>query len=152
TVEMVKVNGQWQADPPPPPPPPPPRPADGVQNDAPPPPPPPPQGQPEEQTLLALIQDAANSNIARATSFFERLLADDFIGTGPNGEVINKAQTIAQVKRQDLTITKFEIDDFRARINDNSAVTNFLGTIFFKAGGEDSSVQFRYTCSFVKRN
>jgi len=153
TVEMLKANGQWHADPPPPPPPPPPRPADGVQNDdPPPPPPPPPQRQPEEQTLLALIQEAANSNITRDTSVFERLLADDYIGTGPNGEVANKAQDIAQVKRQDLTITKIEIDDFRARIDGNSAVTNFLGTIFFKAHGEDSSVQYRYTLSFVKRN
>jgi beta-lactamase regulating signal transducer with metallopeptidase domain len=153
TVEMVKANGQWRAVPPPPPPPPPPRPADDAQNDdPPPPPPPPPQGQPEEQTLLALIQEAANSNIARDTSVFERLLADDFIGTGPDGQVENKAQAIAEVKRQDITYTKIEIDDFRARIDGNSAVTNFLGTVFFKAQGEDSSAQFRYTCSFVKRN
>ncbi|HKQ90116.1 MAG TPA: M56 family metallopeptidase [Blastocatellia bacterium] len=153
-VDMVKVNGQWQAVLPPPPPPPPPRPADGVQNDDPPPPPPPPPSQrrSEEQTLLALIQEAANSNIARDTSVFERLLADDYIGTGPDGRVENKAQAIAEVKRQDITYTKIEIDDFRARIDGNSAVTNFLGTVFFKAQGEDSSVQYRYTCSFVKRD
>ena len=118
----------------------------------PPPPPPPPQGQSEEQTLLALIQEAANSNIARDTSVFERLLADDYIGTGPDGRVENKAQAIAEVKRQDITYTKIEIDDFRARIDGNSAVTNFLGTIFYKAQGQDSSVQYRYTFSFVKRN
>jgi beta-lactamase regulating signal transducer with metallopeptidase domain len=118
----------------------------------PPPPPPPPRGQPEERILLGLIQEAANSNITRDTSVFERLLADDYIGTGPDGRVENKAQAIAEVKRQDITYTKIEIDDFRARIDGNSAVTNFLGTIFFKAGGEDSSVQYRYTCSFVKRN
>jgi beta-lactamase regulating signal transducer with metallopeptidase domain len=153
-VEMVKANGQWQAVPPPPPPPPPPRPAGDVQNDDPPPPPPPspPQGYTEEQTLLALIQEAANSNLTRDTSVFERLLADDYIGTLPDGQVENKAQAIAEVKRQDITITKVEIDDFRARIDGNSAVTNFLGTIFFKAKGEDSSMQYRYTFSFVKRN
>jgi beta-lactamase regulating signal transducer with metallopeptidase domain/uncharacterized protein YchJ len=169
TVIMAKVNGQWRSvspppppptrparvlkDDDPPPPPPPPRPADVLKNDdPPPPPPPPPQGQPEERTLLALIEEAANSNIARDTSVFERLLADDYIGTGPDGRVENKAQAIAEVKRQDITYTKIEIDDFRARIDGNSAVTNFLGTIFFKAQGGDSSVQFRYTCSFVKRN
>jgi beta-lactamase regulating signal transducer with metallopeptidase domain len=152
TVETVKVNGQWMAAPPPPPPPPP-RKGKGVKNgDAPPPPPPPPQGQSEEQILLALIQEAFDSSITRDTSVYERLLADDFIGTGPDGQVTNKAQDIAQVKRQDITYTKIEIDDFRARIDGNSAVTNFLGTIFFKAHGEDSSVQYRYTLSLVKRN
>lgn len=99
-----------------------------------------------------MIYEAANAGISRDTSVFEWLLADDYIGTAPNGEVTNKAQGIAQVKRQDLTITKIDIDDFRARIDGNSAVTNFLGTIFFKAGAEDSSMQYRYTCSFVKRN
>ena len=148
TVSMVKVNGQWHSVPPPPPPPP--RPADGVKNDDP--PPPPPRWQTEEQTLLALIEEAAHSNITRDTSVLERLLADDYIGTGPDGRVTNKAQDVAEVKRQDITYTKFEIDDFRARIDGNSAVTNFLGTVFFKAQGEDSSAQFRYTCSFVKRN
>jgi beta-lactamase regulating signal transducer with metallopeptidase domain len=153
TVTMVKVSGQWRAVPPPPPPPPP-KPKGGVRNDDPPPPPPPPPAQErgEEQILLALIQEAANANIARDTSVFERLLADDYIGTGPNGEVTNKAQDIAEVKRQDLTITKAEIDDFRARVDGNSAVANFLGTVFFTANGEDSTVQYRYTCSFIKRN
>jgi bla regulator protein blaR1 len=118
----------------------------------PPPPPPPPRGQSEEQILSTLIQEAANSAITRDTSVFERLLADDYIGTGPNGEVVNKAQDIAELKRQDITITKFDIDDFRARIDGNSAVTNFLGTVFFTANGGDSTVQYRYTFSFVKRN
>jgi len=153
TVTMEKVNGQWHSIPPPPPPPPP-RPADGVQNDdpPPPPPPPPPQRQPEEQTLLALIEEAANSSITRDTSVLERLLADDYIGTGPDGRVTNKAQDVAEVKRQDITITKIEIDDFRVRVDGNSAVTNFLGTVFFRAQGGDSSAQYRYTFSFVKRN
>ena len=147
TVEMVKVNGQWQADQSPPPP----RSGKRRKNgdDLLPLLPP---GQTEEQILLALIQEAANSNITRDTSVFERLLADDYIGTGPDGQVTNKAQDIAQVKRQDITYTKIEIDDFRARIDGNSAVTNFLGTIFFNAQGKDTSVQYRYTLSFVKRN
>ena len=101
---------------------------------------------------MALIQEAANANLTRDTSVFERLIADDYIGTGPNGEVTNKAEDIAALKRQDITITKVEIDDFRARIDGNSAVTNFLGTISFTTQGDSSTLQYRYTCSFVKRN
>jgi beta-lactamase regulating signal transducer with metallopeptidase domain len=158
TVMMVKVNGQWRAVPAAPQP----QVQRGVvpggvprrskDEPPPPPPPPPPQGGPEEPILYALIQEAANANITRDTSVFERLVADDYIGAGPNGEVENKAQAIAELKRQDITITKFEIDDFRARVDGNSAVTNFLGTVFFTANGGDSTVQYRYTLSFVKRN
>jgi uncharacterized protein (TIGR02246 family) len=151
---MIKMNEQRRDVPPPPPPP---KIVKRLKRSRgadlpPPPPPPPPKKQTEEQTLLALIQEGANANITRDTSVFERLFADDYIGTGPNGEVTNKAEDIAGLKRQDITITKIEIDDFRARIDGNSAVTNFLGTISFTAHGEDSAVQYRYTCSFVKRN
>src|SRR5262245_28946325 len=155
TVTMVKVNGQWRATSPPPPPPPP-RPVKGARNgdDPPPPPPPPPTPQMalQEQTLLALIQEYTNAIINRDTSVVERLFADDYISTGPNGHVGNKAQEIAELKSGVMTITKVEIDDFRARIDGNSAVTNFLTTVFFKDNNEDGSAQYRTTCAFVKRD
>ena len=156
TVTMVKVNGQWRATSPPPPPPPPPRRVKGSRNgdDPPPPPPPPPTPQMalQEQALLALIQEYTNAIINRDTSVVERLFADDYISTGPNGHVGNKAQEIAELKSGDMTITKVEIDDFRARIDGNSAVTNFLTTIFFKVNNKDGSAQYRTTCAFVKRD
>jgi beta-lactamase regulating signal transducer with metallopeptidase domain/uncharacterized protein YchJ len=153
TVTMVKVNGQWRAVPPPPPPPP--RPIKGARNDdepPPPPPPPTPQMALQEQAFLALIQEYTNAVIKRDTSVVERLFADDYISTGPNGHVGNKAQEIAELKSGDMTIIKVEIDDFRARIDGNSAVTNFLTTIFFKVNNEDGSAQYRTTCAFVKRD
>jgi uncharacterized protein (TIGR02246 family) len=155
TVTMVKVNGQWRTTSPPPPPPPPPRPVKGARNgDDPPPPPPPPTPQMalQEQTLLALIQEYTNAVINRDTSVVERLFADDYISTAPNGHVGNKSQEIAELKSGVMTITKVEIDDFHARIDGNSAVTNFLTTIFFKVNNEDGSAQYRTTCAFVKRD
>ena len=106
----------------------------------------------QEQTLLALLQEYTHAVINRDTSVVERLFADDYISTGPNGNVGDKAQEIAEVKRHDMTITKVEMDDFRARIDGNSAVTNFLSTIFFKDNNEDGSAQYRVTCTFVKRD
>jgi beta-lactamase regulating signal transducer with metallopeptidase domain/ketosteroid isomerase-like protein len=152
TVTMVKVNGQWRAIQLPPPPLP--RPVKGARNDDPPPPPPPPTPQIalQEQTLLALIQEYTNAVINRDTSVVERLFADDYISTGPNGHVGDKAQEIAGLKSGDMTISKVGIDDFRARIDGNSAVTNFLTTIFFKVNNEDGSAQYRTTCAFVKRD
>jgi beta-lactamase regulating signal transducer with metallopeptidase domain len=166
TVEMVKAHGQWMAVPPPPPPPPT-RLVGGSQDDAPPPPPPPPPPPSRMMTVAAgqelkpvvgdggmfdLLREAADANIRRDTSFFERVLDDDYIETGPNGETLNKAQAIADVKRLDYTIKKFEFDDLSVAGNTHSAFATFLGTVYFQANGQDSSAQYRYTVNFVRRN
>jgi beta-lactamase regulating signal transducer with metallopeptidase domain len=168
TVEMVKAHGQWMAVPPPPPPPPPPKTVDGVQDDAPPPPSPPPPPPSKMMTVAVgqelkpivgrgesvfdLLREAADANIRRDTSFFERVLDEDYIETGPNGETLNKAQAIAEVKRLDLTIKKFEFDDLSVSGNNHSAFATFLGTVYFQANGQDSTAQFRYTVNFIKQD
>lgn len=151
TVVMMKTEGQWRGVPPPPPPPGPV--ASGLKNDLPPPPPPPPPlPQRMDRVLLARIYEALNVNISRDASVFEWLFADDYIETGPNGERRNKAQSIAEVKRQDITITNFEIDDYRVAIDGGSAIANFLGKVYHKTNSVDSSTEYRYTCEFVRRN
>jgi beta-lactamase regulating signal transducer with metallopeptidase domain len=164
-VEMVKANGQWQADPPPPPAPPPPKPAVGVQDiDLPPPPPPPPSelmtiaaGQEIKpivargESMFDLLREAVDANMRRDTAFFERVLDENYIETAPNGATMNKAQAIADVKRLDYTIKKFEFDDLNISGNEHSAFATFLGTVYFETNGQDSTAQFRYTVNFIKR-
>jgi beta-lactamase regulating signal transducer with metallopeptidase domain len=167
TVEMVKAHGQWMAVPQPPPPPPPPGPVDGVQNDAPPPPPPPPPPPSKMMTVAAgqelkpvvgdggmfdLLREAADASIRRDTSFFERVFDEDYRETGPNGETMNKAQAIADVKRLDYEIKKFEFDDLSVSGNNHSAFATFLGTVYFHANGQDSTAQYRYTVNFIRRD
>jgi beta-lactamase regulating signal transducer with metallopeptidase domain len=164
TVEMVKAHGQWMAVPPPPPPP---RPVDGAQDDAPPPPPPPPPPPSKMMTVVTgqelkpivgdggmfdLLREAADASIRRDTSFFERVLDEDYRETDPNGETLNKAQAIADVKRLDHTIKKFEFDDLSVSGNNHSAFATFLGTVYFQANGQDSTAQYRYTVNFIRRD
>jgi beta-lactamase regulating signal transducer with metallopeptidase domain len=130
----------------------------------PPPPPPPPSGM---MTVTAgqefkpvigdggiydLLREAADASIRRDTSFFERVLDEDYRETGQNGETLNKAQAIAEVKRLDLTVKKFEFDDLSVSGNNHSAFATFLGTVFFQTNGQDSTSQFRYTVNFIKRD
>jgi beta-lactamase regulating signal transducer with metallopeptidase domain len=139
-----------------------------MQDDIPPPPPPPPPpskmmtvaaGQELKpivgaggESIFDLVREAAYANMRRDTAFFEQVLDEDFIGTGPSGETMNKAQTIADVKRLDYTIKKFEFDDLSVSGNKHSAFATFLGTVYFQANGQDSTAQFRYTVNFIKRD
>src|SRR5262245_30798413 len=136
----------------------------GLQGQMPPPPPPPPS---EAMAVTAgqrlkpilgyggisdLLPEAADASIHRDTSFFERVLDEDYRETGQNGETLNKAQAIAEVKRLDYTIKKFEFDDLSVSGNDHSAFATFLGTIYFQTNGQDSTAQVRYTLNFIKRD
>ena len=137
-----------------------------MQDEMPPPPPPPPlpskmmtvaAGQELKPVvgdggLFDLLREAADASIRRDTTFFERALDEDYRETGPNGETLNKAQAIADVKRLDLTIKKFEFDDLNVSGNNHSAFATFLGTIYFQANGQDSTAQFRYTVNFIRRD
>jgi len=170
TVEMLKARGQWMAapqppPPPPPPPPPTPRPVDGVQVDDPPPPPPPPpgkmtvesgkpigsqRGHSDGNSPFALLREAAYASINRDTSFYERVLDAHFVGVGPDGQTRNKAETIAEIKRQDYAVKKFEFDDIRVSGNLNWAFATFLATVYTESNGQESTMQLRYTVNFTK--
>lgn len=133
----------------------------------PPPPPPPPTqemtveaGKPlnttrwhqDKNSVFALLRGAVDAQIRRDTSFFERVLDEDYIETGPSGETFNKAQAIADIKRMDYKITKFDFDDLSVSGNGQMAFATFLGTVYFQANGQDSTMQYRYTINFIERN
>jgi hypothetical protein len=140
----------------------------GLQDGLHPPPPPPPPPPPSKMMTVAagqelkpvvgdggmfdLLREAADASIRRDTSFFERVLDEDYKETGPNGETLNKAQAIADVKRLDYMIKKFEFDDLGVSGNNHSAFATFLGTVYFQANGQDSTAQYRYTVSFIRRD
>jgi ketosteroid isomerase-like protein len=78
-------------------------------------------------------------------------LADDYEAIGPDGEVLNKAESIAEARRLDQHIKKFEIDNYRLRGDGPSAVASFLGTVYYEENGKETTLQFRYTVNFLKR-
>jgi len=134
--------------PPPPPPPPPPSSEMAVEADK---APPPLRWHQDRESVFALLREAVSAHIRHDTSFFERVLDDDYIGTGPDGETTNKAQEIAEVKRLDHLVRKFEFDDLRVSGSDETALVTYLGTVYFQANGQDSTAQYRYTVNFSKR-
>jgi BlaR1 peptidase M56/uncharacterized protein DUF4440 len=101
-------------------------------------------------SVFALLREAASANMRRDTAFYERVLGDDFVGIGPDGEAGNKAETIAEIKRLDREIKKFEFDDLSVSGNEQFAFATFLATVYFQAHGQESTAQFRYTVNFTK--
>jgi ketosteroid isomerase-like protein len=106
----------------------------------------------DKDSVFALLREAVNAQLNHDTAFFERVLDDDYISTGPSGETLNKAQVIADVKRLDYTIKKFEFDDLRVSGNSGMAFATFLGTAYYQENGQDSTIQYRYTVNFIEQD
>ncbi|MBO0859600.1 MAG: DUF4440 domain-containing protein [Chloracidobacterium sp.] len=140
-----------------------------AQNGTPPPPPPPPPPPSEAMTVTAgqelkpivgnrgeslydLLREAVDAGIRRDTAFFDRVLDEDYKETGPTGEILNKAQAIADVKRMDHTFKKVEFDDLSVSGDGNISFATFLLTVYFEANGQDSTMQLRETVNFIKRD
>jgi len=146
--QLDKLQDQPSAPPPPPPPPPP---SQEMTVEA---------GKPlsplrwhkEKDSVWVLLREAADASIRRDTAFFERVLDEEYREIGPNGEVLNKAESIADVKRLGYEIKKFEFDDLSVFGSPRMAFATFLGTVYFQTNGQDSTVQYRYTVNFIERD
>ena len=135
-----------------------------------PPPPPPPPPHPESltvsvdsalvsdpedqqnQPVFVLLREAVYASLRHDASVFERILADDYIGTDPDGRIFNRAQEIAEVRRLDYNVKKFVFDGYTVSGDEQMAVANFIGTVYFYLGNAEATAQFRYTVTLAKRN
>jgi hypothetical protein len=96
-------------------------------------------------SVFSLLRESAYAHMHHDVAFFERILDEDYIGTGPDGETRNKAEEIADVKRLDNVVRKFEFDDLHVSGHGGMAFATFLGTVYF----QDSTAQYRYTVNFT---
>jgi hypothetical protein len=83
------------------------------------------------------------------TAYFEKMLEDHYLGTGPDGVTHGKAQEIAEIKRLDQQFRKFEFDDLRVSATGDTSLATFLGTVYFEENGRESTAQYRYTVNFT---
>ena len=96
-----------------------------------------------EQALLKLTQEWIAAEAAKDAAALDRIIADDFLGTGPGGEVVTKKMVIPE--KMDRHALAFTGDDLAVQMwGDMGIVTG--GGKWKSAAGE-----LRFTVVFVKR-
>ncbi|HYP54373.1 MAG TPA: nuclear transport factor 2 family protein [Pyrinomonadaceae bacterium] len=106
-------------------------------------------GQTAEQEIRRVLREAEDNEIRRDRATAERLLADDFIRTGPHGEVWDRAQTLANFPADDGSKARsVAFEDERIRVYGDAAVVTGLGVL---KGADKSGRPFevRNRCTFV---
>jgi ketosteroid isomerase-like protein len=105
-----------------------------------------------EKTIIKLELDWGNALAKGDVAWIDGICADDWMITDPEGNLITKEQSDADMKSGALAIESFKIDDLVVHVHGDTAVAFGLETEKSKYKGADSSGQYRFTDTFAKRD
>ena len=104
-----------------------------------------------EQELIKLETEWSNAWVKPDIAFLDQILADDWVFTDPDGNVLTKAQDIAAIKSGEYVFTSAVADEMKVRVYGNAAVVSGRFTAKETLKGKDVSGQVRFTDTFIKR-
>jgi ketosteroid isomerase-like protein len=105
-----------------------------------------------EEELLKLEKEFAESIVKNDLEGIARLVIDDWIIIGPDGEIVDRARFFEVIKSGALTHDTMESEECRVRVYADSAVVTAITRTKGKFMGQEFSTQERATDVFVKCN
>ena len=105
-----------------------------------------------EEELLRVEKEFAEAIVKNDLEGIERLVADDWIIIGPDGEIVERSRFFEVIKSGAMTHDTMESEDFRIRIYGDSAVVTGITRTKGKFMGQEFSTKERATDVFVKRD
>lgn len=104
-----------------------------------------------EQQLKKLEIQWADAEVKKDVAPLNRLLADDFTNTDPEGEVFTKAQVMADLKSGEDIVSSYAYSDMKVRVYGDTAVVTYVEKAKETYKGRDVSGTSRWTDTWVKR-
>jgi ketosteroid isomerase-like protein len=105
-----------------------------------------------EQEIIRLEDEWGAALIKHDPAPIEKMIADDFIGTTPEGAVYTKAQLLESVKSSKEDIISMVDEEVKVHVYGDAAVISARNTIKVRVEGKETSFQERYTDTWVKRD
>ena len=110
------------------------------------------QGGNVEQTLMGIEQELTDALLKNDVSPSQKYLADTYVFTAPDGDVMDKARSIADLKSGDLKFESSKIEDMKVKLYGDTAIVTYATTDKGSYKGKDLSGRYRWTDVFIKRN
>jgi ketosteroid isomerase-like protein len=104
-----------------------------------------------QQQLKELEMQWANAGVKKDLAVIDRLLADDFITTDPQGEVFTKTEEIAFLKSGEDIVLSAALSDIQVRAYGDAAIVTYVYKAKESLKGRDVSGTSRWTDTWVKR-
>jgi ketosteroid isomerase-like protein len=104
-----------------------------------------------EKEVREMIEKYRTALVQRDVSALEKIWADDYVFVNASGEVVTKAQRLANVKSGATKLESINKEEnIAVRVYQNSAVATSRVAIKGKYGGQSTSGQYRSTHVWVK--
>jgi uncharacterized protein DUF4440 len=105
-----------------------------------------PQGSNREDAILALVQTWLNAESEGDSATLDKLIADDFLGTGPGGNILNKTDIVPPGGGERPKMPKSRLKESTVRVFGNTAVV--MGSVVYETLPQPG---FRFTLVFLNR-
>lgn len=101
------------------------------------------------EELDILVRETAHAVQLKNPSFFRRVYGDDFVGTSPNGTVMDKAALIAYIQNSSSMYATFIATSVRIRIFEDTAIVTSVWSARGTQDGRSFSRQSRVIQIYV---
>jgi len=105
-----------------------------------------------EQAVMRIERELLSAVLKGDPSANERYLATTYIFTGPDGNIENKSQAIADLKSGDLKLQSASLDNAKVKVYGDTAIVTYSSNDKGTYKGKDISGTTRWTDVFVNRN
>ena len=105
-----------------------------------------------EQELVKLENEWCAAYVAKDTGAMGRIEADGWICTTADGELVTRAEDIADVGAGVYVATEFKIEDVKVRVHGDTAIVTGRQTEKATYKGKDASGVFRITDTWIRRD
>ncbi|HML15775.1 MAG TPA: nuclear transport factor 2 family protein [Bryobacteraceae bacterium] len=102
--------------------------------------------------LKQIENDWSAAQKARDTKKLEEILADQWVGIGPDAKTSDKAKAIEDVKAPGNSLDSYEMGPMDVRVFGNTAIVIGSDTEKSKDSGKDTSGKYVWTDVFIKQN
>ena len=99
-----------------------------------------------DDTVLNLVQTWLNAESQGDSAALDKLIADDFLGTGPGGNILNKHDIVPADGQERPRMPESHVKDSVVRLYGETAVV--MGSVEYKALNQPG---FRFTLVFLNR-
>ncbi len=104
-----------------------------------------------EAAVLKFEHEWMNALMHSDVAALERIEADDFVFTGPDGKVETKADDLRNLKSGALKMTECKLEDVKVRFYGKTAVVTGVNVIKGSINGQDISGKYRFTDVLVRK-
>jgi ketosteroid isomerase-like protein len=101
--------------------------------------------------IEALNREWMRSYVKRDTTFLRQYLADDYVGTFPDGTVLDKRGEIAALESGAVVITDMKASEMKVHLYGEAAVITGRSSIEAVVNGAAESGEYRFTDVWIKR-